>query len=371
MTALAAGPVIILTVLPDTVRAAMISPYRAPAVVGTLATAGLVFRRMRAGRQPKDRREGTAQLLLPAASKTCQVGPAAVSRMRHELIDALTPRPIPTAGPETGPAAVARIIDRVVRQHGAQGLADLRPEDLAAVHMLLRLLRAGPAEAGALAQNFRKPDAVLDLRDEAMTIARLRREFQAQEAAYAAACRAWKRQNAQAETGPIGALHAVDQPDPDLWHKVVTEFDPAVAAQREAALWCVSQARCHQATVALFLSRVAGDSMLRAAAWRGDQAWLDGVLAVIEAWNAGAYSANDIGLDPVDAVAQDAPAFAAELAALAQETGAPHWPMPQGAFCEYPGRPARPRDEWCLRTGRLLSPPRAAHYFDPEIRRAA
>ncbi|MCR8550850.1 hypothetical protein M4578_23745 [Salipiger sp. P9] len=274
--------------------------------------------------------------------------------------------PYGAAEPETLDYALSRAVERILGSWGKRKLAELTREELQELWMLEQLVRATPDRAGALAQSFVNPDVVLEIRDRIAAIGQHRHAYEAQIGAFEATRRAWS----DAAGGPpdrllLTALQALDRPDPDLWHKVIVEHDPADPAQADAALWCARQPSCERASVAHFLAYAAADGRIEAAARRGDCLWLQGLQDVIEGWNARRYAGRSLGLTPPDAVATSAPALTAALDRLAEITCTPRLADPRGIFAEYRGRAARPRDHWCLATGRLQAPPQIADYVEP------
>lgn len=280
--------------------------------------------------------------------------------------------PPPQDGPESADRALGLALGRLIEAWNAPTLHAQSDARLAELFLFYQLLTRRADEAGALAQLFARPDVVLEIRDQIATIRKRRAAFDKQNNAFAATLTAWQEQGeVDRPAALLTALRGLAHPDIDLWHKVVTEHDPHDAAQREAALWCVRQPDCDRATVACFLAYAAADGLLAAAARRGDRAWLSGVQSVVDGWNAGRYTRRELGLSPSDSLSAMAPVFSNALDQVAEATGSTRWATPRGAFAEYTGRKPRPRDHWCLRTGRLLRAPRRTDYFDQGVASAA
>ncbi|WP_417743729.1 hypothetical protein [Salipiger sp.] len=314
----------------------------------------------------------TPTLLTPAACRRPPSDLPALSRLRADLAAWLTAPderrdPVVPHEPESPAQARSRVFRRIMTSWHADAVEQLDERQLQSLWLLRELISADCCRAGELAQRFRKPDAVLAIRDRIREIDAHHARFEAQRAAFLATSAMWARQSAAAQDRPlVDALRALAAPDPDLWHKVIAEHDLADPAQASAALWCARQTGCERASVALYLSRIAEADRLSIALRSGETDWLDGVHAVIRSWNAGVYTGRTIGLAPEDAASHAAPALSAQLDTLAEQTGDPRWPEPDDIFVAYHGTAARPRDIWDLRTGRLTAPPRLEHYIEME-----
>ncbi|MFZ5964557.1 hypothetical protein ACOXXX_16545 [Thalassococcus sp. BH17M4-6] len=267
--------------------------------------------------------------------------------------------------PCSGEEALARALDRTLQIWQVPTVHALGDTRLIELYVLAQLVQAPPDRAGALAQLFAHPAKVLDLRDRISALSARYDTFQRQRDAYQATLLAWTNQPPVLRPSALlTSLQGLEKPDIDLWHRVVLEHDPRDPAQREAALWCARQPQCDRATIAAYLSLLAADGHLEAAARQADTLWLKGVLSVIEAWNAGVYTRCELGLTPEDAVSQSAPILSHALDRLAELSGEPRWPEPQALFTEYRGRAPLPRDHWCLRSGAIVTAPNRAHFFE-------
>ncbi|MDJ0822387.1 MAG: hypothetical protein QNJ09_11345 [Paracoccaceae bacterium] len=256
--------------------------------------------------------------------------------------------------------AISRAL-QLVRDRMTKTRTDaLSDQSVRELFLLNQLLRVTPGEAGQLAQLFQRPDVVLDLRDQITQDLIRQAEFDRQHAIFNAALEVWRSDKDGSMREMLAALPCDDI---DLWHHVVLNHDPHDAEQRQAALWCVQQAGCDRATVASWLTYLATDGHLMTAAVTGDTAYLQAVRDVIDAWNAGTYKRQSLALAPTDSLVGAAQPFQAALEELAQVTDSDRWPLPFGAFVEYTGRTPRPRDAWCLESGRLRTAPRAEDYL--------
>ncbi|ETX30032.1 hypothetical protein RISW2_20280 [Roseivivax isoporae LMG 25204] len=269
--------------------------------------------------------------------------------------------------PQHADAAIAAILARIAGVWGVFRCDDLSDGQVLDLFMLDRVLTLPPDEAGGLATLFRHPDRVLSLRDKVAEIAERRRRFEESCGALEATRTAWRAQSGRTSgrTDLVAALQSLGAPDQDLWHKVVTEHDPEDPDQAMAALWCVRQRNCDQASVAIYLGALAASGQLDRAARAGDLAFLAEVRRILEQWNAGLYLRREIALEPPDQVVDCAPMLSAALTRAAAVTGTPRLPDPVGLFVEYRGRLPQPRDAWSLRTG-LVRAPRPADYLDPQ-----
>ncbi|WP_425072358.1 hypothetical protein [Sagittula sp. S175] len=260
--------------------------------------------------------------------------------------------------------ATAWILRRCLTAWAQRDPGALTSQQMATAFLLTRLLTSSPGEAGRLAQFFRRPDAVLGLRDEVDVMARERAEWDRNQRLYLATQWLWTRQrHEQRMPSLVDALQALGPSDIDLWHRVVLEHDPNNPAQREAALWCLRQRGCDKATVAAYLAQIALDGRLVAAALGHKTAYLDAIRSIIENWNAGHYRTKELALDPPNALVEAAPRVTREMERVSRLIGA-QWPLPNGAFVRYDGRPARVRRAWDLDTGLLRSDPERSDYFD-------
>ncbi|WP_146584959.1 hypothetical protein [Puniceibacterium confluentis] len=310
-------------------------------------------------------------LLLRSAHVRPPVDLPAPDDQRRHLIRRLSShhdRPAPgqdLSEPESEGNAISATLSRVIEIWNGTAPGSLTPEQVTELYLLEQVISGSADRAGALAQLFRKPDVVLEIRDRIGEIRRRRSAFEHQRSIYDATLRLWRNQSdKRCPAALLTALRALDAPDPDLWHRVILEHDATCPAQRAAALWCASQPSCDRASVASYLGALAADCQLDDAVLRGDNSWLDGVRSVIEAWNSGRYPQRNLALAPADAVLNAGPALSAMLDRLAEQTGTARWPDPRGVFAEYHGRMPRPRAAWSLEKGRLTAPPDLADYVD-------
>lgn len=286
--------------------------------------------------------------------------------MRAWVSDALqvTPETIEGA-PLRIEDAISAALTQVMRAQGSFDLNKMTRADLADLYALSQLLVLPPDRAGAMAQSFRRPDVVLEMRDRVADIAQARRVFDTHMDAFLETQSLWASvENKQAVSESIlDRLQSLQAPDIDLWHFVVQNHDRSNAGHRAAALWCVQQPQCDQATVAIFLSELVADNRLIRAAHSGDLAVVDSALEIVANWNAGLYTTRELALDPVDAVAQDGPRLSAVLTALAETTQGARPPDPCGMFTEYRGRTPRDRTAWSLVDGLPQRAPRLEDYI--------
>lgn len=311
-------------------------------------------------RRDKPRRRGPvllrrAALRCPATDlPTLDAQRLALSEARTAATDLRTD---PKA-PPTRTLAIARIQARILDSWKVTNISAL-PRDLTlALTLLERLLNTDPGEAGRIAQLFQRPDVVLGLRQEIDRIARTRATYDRAFAAFQAT-----RVMQAADPAPrnlVIALQSLGTPDIDLWHRIVSEHDPADPAQREAALWCLEQSDCDSAIVATYLSRIAEGAQLESAFVAGDHAFLDRVRQIVENCNAGFYRHQGLGYVPAENASER---LGSELEVLAALSGARRWPDPQCVFTEIDGRAPRPRPAWDLAHGRLIAPPDPADYL--------
>ncbi|MDA7423623.1 hypothetical protein [Thalassococcus lentus] len=308
------------------------------------------------------------RLLHKSALDSPSLDLPALSIMRRAVSQALQVAPDTIDGaPLRVQDAIAAALKQVMRAHGVFDLNRLGSDELTDLFVLQRLLRLPPDQAGALAQKFRHPDVVLEMRDRIAGIGQVREVFDGEMAAFWTTTELWEtvQKNNLGTVSMLDTLLAMQAPDVDLWHHIVANHDRSDADQRAAALWCVQQPQCDQATVALYLSElVAGDRVVRAAT-NGDLAFADAVLQIVSNWNAGQYTDQRLALDPVDAVAKDGPRLSATLAALAELTEGPRLSDPCGMFTEYRGRRPRDRTFWCLATGQPTRAPLLEDYIQP------
>lgn len=362
LTGLALGPAAALVAFP-------LPGVGLPAAIG-LAAAGSICALFAAVKHRPAATRNTTPLLRRQATKRMPLPP--LQDRRRAVADALFP-PTPEAfdAPPGKPEAIAAALSRVLAAWDSPPHDALSVEETTELYLLAELLKAPADRAGELAQLFQRPDIVLDMRDTVLRLARKRAIFDRQRAAFDATATAWQGGHQTAGQAEPPGIRELAAPDPDLWHRVVAEHDRTDPEQRSAALWCVRQTTCDRATVALYLACLAADGGLQAAALRGDTAFLDSVLGVIQAWNAGDYQVQELALDPPDSVAHDGARFAQALAELAILTESGRWPEPCGAFTEYHGRAPRSRAHWCLRSGRLIQAPDPADYGFRAEHRAA
>lgn len=266
--------------------------------------------------------------------------------------------------PESRDSAITRVVRLIADTWHAPTTTHMTPDQVTDIFVLEKLLRASPEEAGALAQMFRDPSRVLEIRDQIAALARQRSQYEQQRDAFSASWALWRTQTVNlSPLSLIDDLAAMAHPDPDLWHKVIEYHDPDDKTQRDAALWCALQPDCDRASVALFLARIAGQSTLVYAAETGDRVYLDGVHQVIRQWNEAMYQRHELALDPPEAVMDAAKDFHQALADVADILDQPEWPMPKSAFTEYAGRAPLPRSAWDIADGGLMRKPVVSDYM--------
>lgn len=290
-------------------------------------------------------------------------------QMRRDLDDLIT-RKIRDKRPMSPPdrkAATGQVLRRFFARLNVDAADDLGRPELLALHTLSRILMETPENAGRLAQRFLRPEVVLELRDEVDQMDAAYQSYQTGHNAYLAAQRQWKRlQQGQSAGSILKAIQSLDTPDIDLWHRIVLEHDPYDHEQRNAALWCMQQPQCDRGTIAVYMSYIAADGSLLAAARIGDRAYLEHVRRILTAWNNGEYRTQEIALDPVNAVEGHARVMTKALDDLQRITGERRWADPHGMFVAYKGRPARLRLEWQLSTGEVLLEPYILDYVEGE-----
>lgn len=350
---IAIGPAIAFVLMPFPVMG-----LSAGVALGSLGVAAAVVSAFRGGERPRrggpGLLRGTTLRHPPEDLPTLADQRTALAATLLRVIDI---RAEPDAPPSRA-TAIARVLSRLLDNWQVSDVAAL-PRDLTMTLTLLhRVLTADPGEAGRIAQFFRRPDTVLSLRDEIDRVAETRATYDRNLAAY----QATQALHAAGSPPPslACALTRLSVDDPDLWHRIVTEHDPADPAQRAAALWCVAQPQCDRATVAAFLSRLPETAQLQNAAIERDQRFLDLVRLIIRNCNAGAYTRQELSYSPP---ADAASGMRSELDALSRLTRAPRWPDPQCTFIPLSGLAPRPRPAWDLERGGLIAPPNRADYL--------
>ena len=267
--------------------------------------------------------------------------------------------------PETRDVAMARMLHVVLTSFGADRVEDLEDTDLAELYLLLDLFTPIPGKAGRLALYFRLPAEVLDLRDQLAQVAETRRTFEQQKAVFQAARAVWRSGGDGQRHGLMGNLRAMRIADPDLWHAVVAGHDMSDPAQRDAALWCLSQPLCDQASVALYLRRMLAEGVLETAMNTGDAATMAAALAAARRRTGKSGSLVHVLDLPATA---DPAGDAARLAKLLEEacamSGFACPTIAAALFNALPGRAVQSRSGLCLRTGRMSQAPRWADYVD-------
>ncbi|SIS84363.1 hypothetical protein SAMN05421759_104240 [Roseivivax lentus] len=347
-------------------------------MVGLLGTSALVsvlavhmsgWRRAGIVTRRRDPSTNTAigALLLPRAHRNPPADFPDLRRQRAHVLQRLDhrarpdPKPYGAAEPDRIDFALAAMIGHVVDLWQVARPDDLSDTQIRELYMLDRLARAAPDTAGRLAQSFRNPSLAIDTRDKIAALRAQRARFELNRDAFEATRALADRRDPPGDL--FAALDALGVPDPDLWHRVVTEYDPNDIAQRDAALACACEPDCNRATVALWFFDLVMDGSLETAARDGDEAFLDGVREVIAQWNADRYLRDEIGLDSADALTGGAMAVARRLDRVAELAGTPRWDMPVAMFETYPGRAPRPRPAWDIRTGRVVARPLLQDYL--------
>jgi hypothetical protein len=335
--------------------------------ISVLAAAGSFLATISMFRPEIRPRNAKLRLMRRSALRTPPMDLPKEAAMRDML--ALELRRVACADPAMPPdadTAVAQIVSRVMSGRRKPSIAALTRDDVVELILLRRLLRAGPHEAGALAQLFQRPDVVLDLRDEVQSIAARRASYERDMRALEATRWQWAQMRSdRAGMTLVKALQRLDASDIDLWHRVVAEHDPSDPAQRAAAFWCVRQVDCDRATLALFLADVIARDAIPAAARSGDEALLETVAAILAEWEAGAYATAELHSLPAGRLEAARQGLSAALDGLALSSGRRRWPDPIGLFEPHAGRAPRPRNHWDLARGVILRAPDPDDYRDP------
>ena len=296
------------------------------------------------------------QAALPRARRL--LPPARVQRIA--LAAALSPRSEPQmlSGPPTRAMVRADILKDLLSCRGATGPGDLSEATLAELSLLIRLLDSGPAQAGDLAQMFRAPAAVLDLRDRLVAAERARALHDRQASALSATQRLWRDDGDGA--GPL----ALDAPDPDLAHRILIGADLAAPGAARIARALLVAPGTDRASVAGTLVRLVTDGTLDRAADDPDQAlaWHDTLTKVARMWNAGAHADTGLGLAQADAVVEAATLLPGARRRLARVVGRTAGEDLRGLCRDYDGRAPRPRPAWCLTRLCLVTEPDPADY---------
>lgn len=317
-------------------------------------------------RQPPERGEDPAPSLIPGNvfEIHARLDLPPLPQLRRELSAALLPPLAGPDGPPTRDEALAGALFRVLEARGSKTDEALRDEEVIELALFARLLRASPAEAGRLSQYFHRPEVMLALRDQVMDVGRHRAAFDRQQTALHATHALWQA-NRPAPNSLLDGFAALSAPDPDLWHHFITAFDPQDTDQLEAALFCVEQASCDQASVALFLLRISDiPGFFALLARSGQELRLNRLRRVCANLGGGVYAA-DLPLEAPVSQETLSGALDMQFAALTLETGQPRWPAPSAALRSGGIRPLLPRPHWCLQSGALRHAPDPAHFDLP------
>jgi hypothetical protein len=282
-----------------------------------------------------------------------------ITRISHYCPELLHP-----TAPPSRDEALCRILRRFQKSWDCANPDALSREEVTVLYALIRIVRGSEAEANTLAQQFKDPSKPLGVRWSIQEISRTYDQFKRDHRAFLAT----QLQFEHAEQGKtprdlLSGLRGLKSKDIDLWHRVILEHDPKDPAQRDAALWCLQQPECDRASIAAYMGYVAADGTLRAAAKTRDQAYLDAITQILHNWNKGVYQTHEIALDPSDAMIREGERFAQCLDQVAAITGQPSLPMPRRMFTNYPGRPPKRRDHWCLHTGTVRQAPQLSEYI--------
>lgn len=312
------------------------------------------------GRKARPRPSGPV-LLRRASLRRRSAKLPSTAEQRLALADTLAAAVDLRAEPEAPPThetAIARILGRILDSWNVTDLAELSRDMTIALTQLERLLKAGPGEAGRIAQMFQRPDVVLKLREEIERIAEARAAYDRAFAAFQATALMFAASpRPRTLTEALRSLGTVDR---DLWHRIVLDHDPTDPAQRSAALWCVTQPECDRATVAAFLARLPEEAQLQNAEIDGDLDFLAQVRCIIDNCNAGIYRTQELAHVPDR---DSAPALVEELDGLAVLNREARWPDPQCILVPLEGRTPRPRPAWDIAQGGLVAAPHRADYL--------
>ena len=250
--------------------------------------------------------------------------------------------------PETAQASRARALEMAMVSLGARELDEATDAQVAELFVLHRLLLSEPGEAGRLAQEFRTPAQILQLRDDLTRAAQKRAEFDRQCLAFEATCEIWES-TGTGEQCLLDKLKAMAAPDPDLWHHIVQNYDVSDPVEEQIALWCLAQPQIEKATVALFLRRVLACDRPEEAVRKGDLAFLAVLRAHLSAYPR--LKNRTIGIataaDPKGAHA----AAMALLSRVAEATGTERPTLPGDVYSGLTGRTVQRRDHWHRQIG--------------------
>lgn len=310
-------------------------------------------------------------ILKPQGLRNLQGQFPKLQKMRDEItqISHYCPELLHPTAPPSCDEALCRILRRFQKSWDCANPDALSREEVTVLYALTRIVHGSEAEANTLAQQFVDPSKPLGVRWTIQEIGQAYDLFKRDHRAFLAT----QLQYEHAEQGRsprdlLSALRGLKSKDIDLWHRIILEHDPKDPAQRDAALWCLQQPECDRASIAAYMAYVAADGTLRAAAKTCDQAYLDVIAKILRRWNDGLYTTREIALDPCDAIIREGDRFAQSLEQVAMITGQPSLPMPRQMFTNYPGRPAKQRDHWCLQTGTVRQPPQLTEYIAPSPR---
>lgn len=169
--------------LPRPGDAALLAATATAALLATLAIrASRREPRAGTGRNParrdparRDPAKRNPALLTRTARRRCVRDTPAPATIRTDLSALLTGFAARRAAarpgtPDTSADALCRVLLRVLQTWRADGATALDDSQLRALWLLWQLIAAPPSLAGTLAQNFRRPDTVLAIRDQILEI---------------------------------------------------------------------------------------------------------------------------------------------------------------------------------------------------------
>lgn len=258
---------------------------------------------------------------------------------------------------------LGRAVRRILNAWARRDAREATDEEILDLYTFCQLMTATAPEAGRLLQAFLKPEHVLDLRQEMIEIGQSHDRYSLQRDQFIAAQSVWQSPPTDGST-LLKTLERFNVPDQDLWHHIVLRHEPRFKDQGEAALWCLSQPDCDQATIAAFFVRAVEEKLLTRAARTGNAPYLDRVSLIIRMWNKGDYSRSELAYEVGQGAKAYAGGLANELDRAADILNLPHMTSPVDVFRDYAGRAPRARGHWNLSRGTITAAPQADDYID-------